>query len=89
MKLLVRDLRRPPRHGRLPRTREAADKGSEKATDAWETTRGLPLRELRRLPTLWSMPRRREANKPCAYGGSLRRLLRRVQEWPATHGRPL
>ena len=26
--------------------------------------RRLPLRELIRLPTLWSMPRRREANKP-------------------------
>ena len=80
-----------PRHGRLLRTsraREAADKGLKKAADAWETTKEVAAEGAEQAAEEGvEIQRRREANKPSTYGGSLRRLPRRVQKWPATHGR--
>ena len=53
-----------PRHGRLPRTRPVGLLTREpRRPQMRERPRRLPLRELIRLPTLLSIPRRRQTAK--------------------------
>ena len=66
---------------------EAADKGAKKTADAWETTKEVAAEGAEKAADTLEYAKEEGGKQASAYGGSLRRLPRRVQQRPATHGR--
>ena len=71
------------------KAREFADKRAKKSAEAWETTKEVAAEGAEKAADTLEYAKEEGGKQAKAYGGSLRRLPRRVQKWPATYGRLL